>query len=93
MKEPEPVPFQENAGSERRARHQDLQPDEYFTCLNNTASGTNREPSGNKGNVCKVQNLGAMREGKGPELGGRAENVDETLAIAGGDLGAVRNAD
>lgn len=63
------------------------------TCFNDTAAAPDVEPRGDKGDVGEIENLGAVGECHRPELWGGAEDVDEAVAVARADLGAVGDAD
>jgi len=56
------------------------------TSLDDTAAGTDVEAGEDKGNVCEIEDLGAMGESEGPELWGGAEKIDKAVAGARADL-------
>lgn len=64
-----------------------------LTSFNNFAAGLDIQPRGDERNVREVEDLRAVRERESPELGRRAEDVDEALAVARADLGPIGNAD
>ncbi len=63
------------------------------TSLDDGGAWTDVELCGDEGDVGEVEDLCAVGEGEGPELGRRAQEVDEAAAGPGGHLGAVGDAE
>ena len=53
------------------------------TGLNDTGTGLDVEPRDYEGDIGKVQDLGAVWEREGPQLGGGPEEVYEAVSVAG----------
>lgn len=56
------------------------------TSLDDTATGADVKTGEDKGDVCEIEDLGAMRESEGPKLWGGAEEVYKAIAGARADL-------
>ncbi|OSX57235.1 hypothetical protein POSPLADRAFT_1076405 [Postia placenta MAD-698-R-SB12] len=89
--EPEPVPMGQGVRWTSDSFY--TQPTWVQMVFDNFATGLDIQPRGDERNVREVEDLRAVRERERPELGRRAEDVDEALAVARADLGPIGNAD
>lgn len=60
-----------------------------LTCLDYTAASADVQIRGDEGYIGQIEDLGAMGQGHCPQLGGRAEHMDEAFARARTKLGTV----